>query len=113
MSNLNQRIVSAIKSLIRRNGGEVHGAWPDIANQIACEIGGMPDEFIVQQYEEHLRNLGLKYFFENHPDIVYMRGMSGELNFIDRSLTYVGTELTVVRKKGCAPELIWREVTRG
>jgi hypothetical protein len=88
MSNLDKQIVSAIKILIRRNGGEIHGFWSDIADKIACQVGGNPDDYIVQKYEEYLRNLGLKYFFEDHPDICFMRGMQGELNFIDRKLVY-------------------------
>lgn len=86
MSTLDKQITSAIKTLIRRHGGEFHGYWPDIADKIACEIGGDPSDFIVKQYENHLRNLGLKYFFEDHPDIVFMRGVAGDLNFIDRKL---------------------------
>lgn len=86
MANLNQQIVSAIKILIHRNGGEFHGGWLDIADKIACEVGGQPDDYIVQQFENHLRCLGLKYFFEDHPDIVFMRGVAGDLNFIDRKL---------------------------
>jgi hypothetical protein len=89
MADLNQQIVSAIKTLIRRNGGEFHGHWPDIADQIACAVGGNPDDFIVQKFEDHLRNLGLKYFLEDNPDIYFMRGMAGDLNFIDRKLVHV------------------------
>lgn len=89
MSTLDKQIVSAIKTLIRRNQGEFHGYWPDIADKIACEVGGEPSDFIVQKYEDHLRELGLKWFFESHPDIFFVRGVTGDLNFIDRKLVYV------------------------
>jgi hypothetical protein len=88
MANINQQITSAIKNLIRRHGGEFHGFWPDIADKIACEVGGCPDDFIVQKFEDHLRNLGLKYFFEDHPDVCFFRGVTGDLNFVDRKLVY-------------------------
>ena len=88
MADLNKQIISAIKVLIRRNGGEIHGFWPEIADTIACQVGGNPDDYIVQKFEEHLRNIGLKYFFEDHPDIFFMRGVAGDLNFIDRKLVY-------------------------
>lgn len=110
MNTLDKQIVSAIKTLIRRNQGEFHGFWPDIADKIACEIGGDPSAFIVQKYEAHLRELGLKYFFEDHPDIVFMRGVMGELNFIDRSLCYVTTEVTVHKAPGCEPVVEWRDI---
>jgi hypothetical protein len=111
MADLNQQIVSAIKTLIRRNGGEIHGYWPDIADKIACQIGGNPDEFIIKKFEDHLRELGLKYFLEDNPDIEFSRGVNGELNFIDRSLCYVATEVTVHKVPGCEPEIEWRDVT--
>ena len=104
MANLNKQILSAIKTLIRRNNGEIHGMWPQIADMIACEVGGNPDDYIVQKFEEHLRNLGLKYFLEDNPDIYYMRGMDGELNFIDRSLVYIASECTHNKQTG---EIVW------
>jgi hypothetical protein len=113
MANLNQQIISALKNLIRKNGGEIHGHWPQIADKLACEIGGNPDDYIVQKFEQHLRELGLKYFLEDHPDIYYMRGMTGELNFIDRKLVYVASECTVHKEPGCEPVITWREVDNG
>ena len=111
MTPLNKQIVSAIKTLIRRNEGEIHGFWPDLADQIACEIGGDPDDYIVGKYEEHLRSMGLKYLFENHPDIDFMRdGVTGELNFVDRKLVYVASECTVRREPGCEPVITWKEI---
>lgn len=86
MANLNQQITAAVKALIRHNGGEFHGYWPDISDRIACEVGGNPDDFIVKKFEDHLRNLGLKYFFEDHPDIIFYRDPLGEMNFVDRKL---------------------------
>lgn len=88
MTPLDKQIVSAIKTLIRRNEGEIHGFWPEIADAIACELNGVPSAYIVKQYNDHLRNMGLKYFFEDNPDIYFMRGMNGDLNFIDRKLVY-------------------------
>lgn len=110
MADLNKQIISAIKTLIRRNGGEIHGHWADISDQIACAVGGDPDDFIVQKFEEHLRNLGLKYFLEDHPDIHFMRSMDGELNFIDSKLVYTACEVTVHKEPGCEPVITWREV---
>ncbi|MNJ77494.1 hypothetical protein D3C77_750040 [compost metagenome] len=57
-----------------------------------------------------MRNLGLKYFFEDHADIYFMRSLNGELNFIDRQLVYTACECTVHREPGCTPVLTWREV---
>jgi hypothetical protein len=111
MNPLDKQITCAIKNLIRKNQGEIHGHWADIADRLACEIGGMPDDFIVQKYEEHLRNLGLKYFFEDHPDVYFMRSMNGELNFIDRSQCFTTDECTVTKALGCPPVIEWREVS--
>ncbi|VVO88017.1 hypothetical protein PS903_02131 [Pseudomonas fluorescens] len=114
MSNLDKQITSAIKVLIRRNGGEIHGFWPDIADKIACEINGEPDGFIVKKYEEHLRSMGLKYLLENHPDIDYMRDrITGELNFVDRKLVYTACEVTVYKEPGCEPVIEWRNGHHG
>lgn len=110
MTPLDQQITSAIKSLIRRNGGEIHGFWPEIADKIAVEINGMPDNYIVKQYDNHLRTLGLKYFFDDNPDIYFMRSADGELNFIDRKEVYTPCECTVHRVPGCEPVITWREV---
>lgn len=111
MSNLNHQIVTAIKTLIRRNEGEIHGFWPDIADKIACEISGEPDEYIVKKFEEHLRGMGLKYFFEDHPDIDFMRdSITGELNFVDRKLVFTACEITFNR---LTKEITWKEVRRG
>jgi hypothetical protein len=111
MTPLDRQITSAIKVLIRRNQGEIHGFWPDIADRIACEIGGEPSDFIVKKYEEHLRVMGLKYLFENHPDIYFMRSsVTGELDFIDRSQVYTACECTVHKEPGCEPVITWREV---
>lgn len=112
ITHLDKQITSAIKNLIRRNGGEIHGFWPEIANKLACEINGVPDDYIIEKYKEHLRNLGLKYFFEDHPDIYFMRSMDGELNFIDRKEVYTACECTVRREPGCDPVIEWREVDR-
>lgn len=112
MSPLDKRITSAIKNLIRKNDGEIHGFWPEIADKLACEIGGMPDDYIVQKYEEQLRTLGLKYFFEDNPDIYFMRSTDGELNFIDRKQIYTTDEITVRQVPGCDPVIEWREVDR-
>jgi len=86
MSNLNNQIVSAIKTLIRRNQGEFHGYWPEIADMVACEIGGDPSDYIVKKFEEHMRDMGFKYYFEDHPDICFVRGVAGDLNFVDKKL---------------------------
>lgn len=110
MPPLDRQIVFAIKNLIRKNDGEIHGYWPEIADKLACEIGGMPDEYIVKKYEDHLRELGLRYFFEDHPDIVFMHSMTGELNFIARKLVYTACEVTVHKEPGCEPVIRWREV---
>lgn len=110
MTPLDKQIVSAIKTLIRRNGGEFHGFWPEIADAIACEINGVPSDFIVKQYDDHMRNMGLKYFLEDHPDICFIRGMNGDLNFIDRKLVYTASEVTVHKAPGCEPEIEWRDL---
>lgn len=112
MTPLDKRITSAVKNLIRKNDGEIHGFWPEIADKIACEVGGMPDNFIVMKYEDHLRSLGLKYFFEDHPDIYFLRSTDGELNFIDRSQVYTACEVTVHKVPGCPPVIEWREVDK-
>lgn len=112
MTHLDKQITSAIKNLIRRKGGEIHGFWPEIANKLACEINGVPDDYIVQKYEERLRTLGLKYFFEDHPDIYFMRSTDGELNFIDRKQIYTTDEITVRKVPGRSPVIEWREVDR-
>lgn len=112
MTSLDQQITSAIKNLIRRNSGEIHGGWPEIADKIAVEINGIPDDYLVKKYEEHLRTLGLKYFFEDHPDIFFIRSADGELNFIDRIEVYTACEVTVRREPGCDPVIEWREVDR-
>ncbi|OPK06785.1 hypothetical protein [Pseudomonas sp. VI4.1] len=108
MADLNHQIVSALKTLIRQNGGEIHGYWPDIADRIACEIGGDPDDFIVKKFEEHLRAMGLKYFFEDHKDIDFMRDwITGELNFVDRKLVFTACEVSFNR---VTKEITWKEV---
>jgi hypothetical protein len=112
MNQLDRQITFAIKNLIRKNQGEIHGFWPEIADKLACEIGGCPDDYIIRKYDEHLRELGLKYFFEDHPDIYYCRGMTGELNFIDRSIVYTACEVTVHKEPGCDAVIEWREVDR-
>ncbi|HBM65946.1 MAG TPA: hypothetical protein DD418_20915 [Pseudomonas sp.] len=109
-SNIDSMVVTAIKNLIRRNNGEFHGYWPEIAERIASEINGIPSDFYVSKYDGHLREMGLKYFFEDHPDIVFFRGWNGDLNFVDRKLVYTVTEVTVHRAPGCAPVITRREV---
>lgn len=110
MTPLDKQIVSAIKTLIRRNQGEFHGDWPEIADMIAVEINGVPSDFIVKQYDDHMRNMGLKYFLEDHPDIYFMRGMNGDLNFIDRSLVYDVTSVTVHKTPGGDPVIEWLDL---
>ncbi|WP_420170643.1 hypothetical protein ACN99C_11655 [Pseudomonas alloputida] len=109
--NIDKMVVTAIKNLIRRNDGEFHGFWPEIAELIAGEISGIPaDDFYVSKYDEHLREMGLKYFFEDHPDIVFFRGAFGDLNFVDRKLVYTVSEVTVHRAPGRAPVITHCEV---
>lgn len=114
MNNIDNMVVTAIKNLIRRNDGEIHGYWPEIAERIAGEISGMPaDDFYVEKYDEHLRMMGLKYFFEDHPGVHFFRGWNGDLNFVDRKLVYVTDEYSVHKVPGCEPVVTHHEVSHG
>lgn len=112
-TNIDTMVVAAIKNLIRRNNGEVHGYWPEIAERIAGEINGVPSDFLSFQYDSHLRSMGLKYFFKDHPDVCFFRGTCGDLNFVDPNLVYVVSEVTVHREPGREPVITRREVNHG
>lgn len=107
-------ILSAITTLVRRNEGEIHGDWDSITDQLLCEMGGPMDRenFILQEFEQYLRNLGLEQLTANSP-VEFIKGMGGELNFIDRSLVYTVCECTVHKEPGSDPVIEWREVTHG
>lgn len=111
MNQIDKMVVTAIKNLIWRNDGEFHGYWPEIAELIAGEINGnSASDFLVARYDEHLRKMGLKYFFEDHPDVCYFRSPFGELNFVDPSLVYVTDEYSVHKVPGFEPVITHREV---
>lgn len=80
-------IMSAIQTLVRQNQGEIHGDWNSISDRLMCEMGGDPSDEIIKLFEEYLRNLGLEKLTENSP-IAFFKGVSGEINFVDRKLIY-------------------------
>lgn len=85
MTPLDQRIVSAITTLVRDNRGELHGWLPTLIDHIALEAFGPLDEEPYRRFASYVRNMGLKYVLEDSP-IVMFRSTTGEISFVDKEL---------------------------
>lgn len=88
MTSLDRQIVSAIVILTRRNGGEVHGFWPEIIEKIDDELSQFTDGEAMELFTSYVRNMGLKYVLEESP-VAFFRSTTGEINLVYRELLNV------------------------
>lgn len=87
--SFNGMLSNALRRIVRRNGGEFHGSFWQVAEALQLEVGGIVCEEDVEPMKSHILNIGCEALVEG-TDLVFfkMNDPRAPLNFVEKELFY-------------------------